>query len=420
MKRIQITAIFLVIASLFFMNTAIAADGLNPTNVKITKISPKKLNIHKTYVGYLKPQDRVVVRSETSGTVERINVDEGIKVKSGQVLVHVSTNELELKKTIARTNYNQAVSDYRVEKNLYLKDSDKSVHVSLKQLRLQADLAKADYENALNEYEVQKRLFNKDMTSATSFDNYRTAMEIKRITWQQAVLEWEQAKIKDKTRLENYQNAIDINRANLKLAALELEKSKVKAPFNGIVKEKIVQMGGFIQNGSDLFELMDISKVHVRINIPEKEMRFASVGKAVSIRLDAMPGEEFRGKIKTLGLEADIKCRCFPADVVIDNEEQRLLPGMMAKVKMLAFEEANQIIVPRHSVIEKLSGSVVFIVRDGKAVQIPVVPGAMIEENVQIVSGLSFGDQLIVVGQDLLANNEPVTVVNANQKLARK
>ena len=182
----------------------------------------------------------------------------------------------------------------------------------------------------------------------------------------------------------------------------------------------LYQMGGFIQNGSDLFELMDISKVHVRINIPEKEMRFASVGKAVSIRLDAMPGEEFRGKIKTLGLEADIKCRCFPADVVIDNEEQRLLPGMMAKVKMLAFEEANQIIVPRHSVIEKLNGSVVFIVRDGKAVQIPVVPGAMIEENVQIVSGLSFGDQLIVVGQDLLANNEPVTVVNANQKLARK
>ncbi len=420
MKRIQKTAIFLAIASLFLMNIAVVAEGLNPTNVKITKISPKKLNIHKTYVGYLKPQDRVVVRSETSGTVERINVDEGVKVKSGQVLVHVSTNELELKKTIARTNFNQAVSDYNIEKKLYLDDSDETVHVSLKQLRLQADMAKADYENALNEYEVQKRLFDKEMISATSFDNDRTAMEIKRIAWQQALLDWEQAKIEDKARLENYQNAIEISRANLELAALELEKSKVKAPFNGIVKEKIVQMGGFIQNGTDLFELMDISKVLVRINIPEREMRFASVGKAVSIRLDAVPGEEFHGTIKTLGLEADIKCRCFPADVVIDNKEQRLLPGMMAKVEMLAFEETNQVIVPRHAVIEKLNGSVVFIVRNGMAVQVPVVPGAMIEENVQIVSGLSFGDQLIVVGQDLLANNEPVNVVNANEQLAKR
>jgi multidrug efflux pump subunit AcrA (membrane-fusion protein) len=315
-----------------------------------------------------------------------------------------------------------------VEKNLYLSSSDKTntesaskpVIASLRQLRLQADMAKVDYEHALTEYEVQKRLFNKDMTSATSYDSYKTILEIKKIAWKQAELQWKQARIKDETHLENFKNAIRISEANLKLAALELNKSKVKAPFSGIVKEKIVQMGGFIQSGTDLFELMDISKVLVRINIPEKEMRFASVGKAVSIRLDAMPGEEFQGTIKTLGLEADIKCRCFPADVVIENKQQRLLPGMMAKVKMLAFADSNQVIIPRHAVLEKLRGSVVFVVRNGKAVQIPVVPGQMVEENVQIIKGLNFGDKLVVVGQDLLANNEPVSVVNANHKFARK
>ncbi len=428
MKRYQLTLIIFAVASLSGMHNVFAANGVNPTNVKITEITPKKLNIFKSYVGYLKPQNRVMVRSETSGTVEKIHVDEGVKVKAGQVLVHVSTNELELRKTIAKTNYNQAVSNYQVEKNLYLSNSDKTnadsaskpVYVSLKQLRLQADMAKADYEHALTEYEVQKRLYDKDMASATTYDSYKTTLEIKRITWEQAELQWEQARIKDKTHLENFENAIKINEANLKLAALELDKSKVKAPFSGIVKEKIVQMGGFIQSGSDLFELMDISNVLVRINIPEMEMRFAAVGKAVSIRLEAMPGEEFQGTIKTLGLEADIKCRCFPAEVVIENKQQRLLPGMMAKVKMLAFADSNQVIIPRHAVLEKLKGSVVFVVRNGKAVQVPVVPGEMIEENVQIVSGLNFGDRLIVVGQDLLANNEPVTVVNKNHKLARR
>lgn len=425
MKRLQLTLI-LLFAAWFLAGNLYGATGLNPTNVRVTEIVPKKLNIYKSYVGHLKPQNRVVVRSETSGTVEQINVDDGVPVEKGQVLVHISTRELELRKSIARTNFEQARSDYEVEKNLYF-DTDASSqsgsenqHVSLKQMKLRVDLARAEYEHARNEYEIQKRLFEKNMTSATSYDTYRTTMEIKQITWQQAMLDYEQALVKDRVRLENYLNAVRINQANLKLAELELEKSKVKAPFTGIVKKKIVDMGGFIQNGSDLLELMDISKVLVRINIPEKEFRYAGVGKKVSVKLDAVPGEAFTGTIKTLGMEADVKCRCFPADVEIDNQDKKLLPGMMARVEMLAVSKSNQIIVPRHAVIERLNGSVVFVARNGVAQRVPVQTGEMIEENVQIVDGLSFGDKLIVVGQDLLAHKEPVNVVNSNKRIVRK
>lgn len=425
MKRFLNLSVLLM-ASMFLSFSAYGANGINPTNVKVNEITPKKLRIYKTYVGYLKPKDRVVVRSETSGTVEKIKFEEGERVKAGDVLVHISTNELELRKSIARTNYDQSLSDYHVEKSLYFNQGDNTqnksekTHVSLKQLKLRSDLAKAEYDHAKNDYVVQKRLFDKNMISATTYDTFRTTLDIKRISWQQALLELEQAKVKDQVRLKNIRNAVDISKANLKLADLELEKSKVKAPFNGIVKEKIVQMGGFIQNGSDLVEIMDISKVLVRINIPEKEMRYAAVDKPVSIKLDAMPGEEFKGMIKTLGLEADIKCRCFPADVEIDNQEQKLLPGMMARVSMLAVSEQNQIIVPRHAVLERQYGSMVFLAKDGKAHQVPVETGEMIKDSVQIVSGLNFGDKLIVVGQDLIANLEPINIVNKNKQYVRK
>ncbi|MFH2129057.1 MAG: efflux RND transporter periplasmic adaptor subunit [bacterium] len=398
------------------------------TNVKVVEVVPRTLRVFKSYIGHLKPRNRVIVRSETSGTIEKMTFEEGEKVSFGEELVHISTNELALRKVIAETNFDQAVSDYQVERKLYFNSPSscqenspcESMHVDLKTIRLQADLAKADYQHAHSELKIQEQLFEKNMTSSASYETFRTTAEMKRITWQQAELSFQQAKIRDLHRLENYQNVVKINEVNLKLASLQLNKSKVKAPFGGVVTKKMAQLGGFIQNGTDLLEVMDISSVMVRISIPEKEMQYAAVGKRVSVKLDALPGEAFQGKIKTLGLEADLRCRCFPADILIGNSHQKLLPGMMARVEMLAKSDSHQIIVPRHAVLERQSGTVVFVVKDEKAVQVPVVIGDMIGEDVSIKEGLNFGDRLIIVGQNLLANQDPVNVVNQNQKLAQR
>ena len=396
-----------------------AATGLNPTNVKVMVVAPKKMRVYKSYIGHLKPRERVVVRSETSGSVEKINFEEGQRVQQGDVLVHISTEELELRKMIAETNYNQALSDYEIEKRLYFSNEAGTAkqHVSLKQLALQTKMAKTDYDHALSEYKVQKNLFEKKMASTTSFDSYKTNLAMKRLALQQSELVYQQGQVKDSAHLNNYRNRMLIHQANLKLADLELEKSKIKAPFSGIVKQKMVQLGGFIQKGKDLLEVMDISNVMVRVNIPEQEMKFAALGKEVAVRLDAALGEKFAGRIKTLGLEADLKCRCFPAEIEIKNKEQKLLPGMMARVEMLAKSGQNQVIIPRHAVLERQRGSVVFVVNNGQAVQRSVKTGEMIGENIQILNGLTFGDLLIVVGQDLLTNDEFVKVVNKNQKI---
>jgi multidrug efflux pump subunit AcrA (membrane-fusion protein) len=428
MNRLNSGLILFIICAFFNVQVLLAGTAATPTNVKVMVVSPAKLKLLKSYIGHLKPLDRVAVRSETSGTVERITFDEGEKVKSGEVLVHISTKELELRKTIAQTNYQQSLTDYQIEKQLYFNTDGSNKtgsgatneHVSLKKLQLQVAMAKAGYDHALSEYKVQERLFAKKMTSAVSFDSYKTSLDIKQITWQQAILELDQARIKDKGRLNSYENAIRISEMNLKLAGLELEKSKVKAPFNGIVKEKTVQMGGFIEKGSDLLEIMDISKVLAHVSVSEKEMRYVAVGNSVSVRLDALPGEEFNGRIKTLGLEADLKCRCFPADIIIDNPERKLLPGMMARVTMLAKSESKQVIIPRHAVLEQEQGSIVYIVKEGIAVQRKVVTGEMVQENIQITSGLEFGDLLIVVGQNLIANKEPVKIINKNKKIVQK
>ncbi|MCP4755410.1 MAG: efflux RND transporter periplasmic adaptor subunit [Proteobacteria bacterium] len=399
------------------------------TNVKTVVVSPRKMEIFKSYIGYLKPADRVVLRTETSGTVEKINVEEGKKVEQGRVLVHISTLELELRKTMAQTNADQALSEFTMQKSLFLAESalppengsdGNRTHIATRRLKLQEEMARSNYQHSLSEYTVQKRLFDKNISSSSVFEKYENALEINRIRLEQARLESRRSGIIDTTRVENYKNALKISRINLELAEIELNKSKVKAPFSGIVSRKVVQLGGFVQRGSPLLEIMDISQVLARIDIPEKEVRFVEVRKPVSIRFDAIPGAKFKGRIKTLGLEANTRSRCFPAEVVIDNADRTLLPGMMARVEMLARSDSNQIIVPRHAVLERERGSMVFVERNGRAVLKSVKTGETIGENVQILTGLDFGDRLVVVGQDLLSNNETVNVVDSNHKIVKR
>jgi HlyD family secretion protein len=399
------------------------AQATGTTNVEIQVVTPQKLQVHKSYIGHLKPAQRLTVLSEAAGTVEGIHFQEGQRIQQGQVLVLISTAELELRVKMAECGYQRALSDYETERRLFestRKEGAVAEHVDTIRLRLAHDVAAANLAHAQSEYNTQKRLFDKGLAPAQSFEVYKKSLEIARIQLELAGLDVENSRIRDLTRLENVANSLKIRETELALARLELEKSIVRAPFDGIVKERIVQPGGFIQKGAPLLELMDIDRVLVQISIPEKEMAFAALGKTVNVRLDAYPGREYTGTIKTLGLEADLRSRSFPAEVLIDNSGHELLPGMMARTEMLALTENRQVVVPRHAVLERQIGSIIFVEKDGIAVQKRVRTGVMVQDRVQILSGLAFGENLIIVGQDLLADKATVKVVNPQNKIASR
>jgi HlyD family secretion protein len=399
------------------------AQATGTTNVEIQVVTPQKLQVHKSYIGHLKPAQRLTVLSEAAGTVEGIHFQEGQRIQQGQVLVLISTAELELRVKMAECGYQRALSDYETERRLFestRKEGAVAEHVDTIRLRLAHDVAAANLAHAQSEYNTQKRLFDKGLAPAQSFEVYKKSLEIARIQLELAGLDVENSRIRDLTRLENVANSLKIRETELALARLELEKSIVRAPFDGIVKERIVQPGGFIQKGAPLLELMDIDRVLVHISIPEKEMAFAALGKTVNVRLDAYPGREYTGTIKTLGLEADLRSRSFPAEVLIDNSGHELLPGMMARTEMLALTENRQVVVPRHAVLERQIGSIIFVEKDGIAVQKRVRTGVMVQDRVQILSGLAFGENLIIVGQDLLADKATVKVVNPQNKIASR
>ncbi|MBF0288788.1 MAG: efflux RND transporter periplasmic adaptor subunit [SAR324 cluster bacterium] len=265
-----------------------------------------------------------------------------------------------------------------------VKKGEVLVNISTVRLGLKEKLARANYEFAESEYKTEKTLFDRQVSTASKLDSYKTKRDVEKI--------------------------------NLEIAQYDLEQSKVKSPISGVVKSKTINIGEVVGRGQELFEIMDISRVLASIHIPEREMMFVTPGKKVKIRIDAIPGIVFTGEVKTLGLEADLQNRSFPAEIIINNSERQLLPGMMARVEMVTTAVANEIIIPRHAVLEREHGRIVFVENNEIALEKPVQLGTIIKDEVQVIFGLQPGEKLVVTGHQFLADQEKVHVSSARQQ----
>lgn len=218
------------------------------------------------------------------------------------------------------------------------------------------------------------------------------------------------------SKIATLKNRLEVNRYRLELSILDLVKSKVRSPLAGLVKAKFIEKGEYIGVGKKIAEIMDISSVLALINVPEHEIRYAKTGKKVKMSLDAFPGKTFTGIIKTVGLEADTKSRSFAVEVEAKNHKQRLLPGMLVRVEMLTVSLNRQIIIPRHAIQEEEQGSFVFLVNSRKAKKRNIKTGISIGNEVQVLSGLKFGDYLIETGQQLITAQEAVNIVKTRKQ----
>ncbi len=252
------------------------------------------------------------------------------------------------------------------------------VNISTERLKVRRDLARSDHEFAKSKYLRDADLFKRSLIPSS--------------------------------RLDQTRNRRDVAKFTLRLAEIELEKSTVRSPISGIVKSKGVEPGEYVNKGQLLAEVLDISRLRARVDVPEGEIRHLARGKEVRLTLDALPGEEFSGIVKTVGLEADRSTRTFPVEVALENPRERLRPGMLTRVRVPLREYRNQVLIPRHAVLERERSRAVFVVRGGRALERTIRTGVASGGRLQVLDGLRSGDQVVVTGQQKLVHNEPVRI----------
>ena len=189
----------------------------------------------------------------------------------------------------------------------------------------------------------------------------------------------------------------------------------VKSPISGVVGIQLVRVGDQVtsQAGgsvSPVFVVYGIDRVKIYADVPEKYYSNIAKGTQADISLDALPNELFRGVVSNVRPVIDPMSRTTQIEIMLSNQRRRIKPGMFARVDLVLKRVVNATLIPFDAVLGD-GENYVYLVRQGIAEKRPVELGLENGSTVQVTSGLSPLDQVIVLGQRVVKNGSRVEVV---------
>jgi len=175
---------------------------------------------------------------------------------------------------------------------------------------------------------------------------------------------------------------------------------RLTSPGTGVVIEKDITKGEVIETGKKVFTISDLSTVWVLLNIYEKDLAKITRGTPVKIRTESYPGEIFSGKVAYVGDTLDPQSRTLSVRVEVPNPRRRLKPGMFATAEMAGGATSKQSILAPSSAIQKIDGRPAAFVqqKDGSFVKRDLELGKEVSGKVEVKSGLTEGEQLVIEG----------------------
>lgn len=196
----------------------------------------------------------------------------------------------------------------------------------------------------------------------------------------------------------------------LRQARVEYQRGFVRSPVHGIVNRLFVDEGEYVDRGNPVADVVNVVKIKVVVNVPERDVSFLAVGREVFVTVDALPGRSLVGTIDFVPFKADGSTRTFPVRVVLFNQGRDIRPGMIARVAFLRRLIPDALSVPLSAVVDKGGERLLFVEESGVARSRSIEIGVIQRDRVQIVKGLSPGDRVIVTGQNNVEDGIPVEV----------
>ncbi len=332
------------------------------------------LDVRLTYTADLIPNQLVNIFSRVDGYIAKIYVDKGDLVKANQLLVEID-----------HTDYIHAVNQAKA--NL----------LSAKAKVVQQD---AGVRNATLTLDRMQALIKDQFVSQQDLD---TAL----VNRDAAVA------LQDSLRAQVQQMTVALAQAETNLAY-----SYIRAPFAGYIAERNLDPGAYVSGTTTststvsrgILSVHDVETVRTLIEVVEKDVPLVKVGQRADVRAEAYPNEVFEGTVTRIVQALNRATRTMTVEVDLPNKDHRLKGGMFARVEVLVGKHPQAIQIPLDAVSRLEESQYVYVVKDGKAHQVPVELGARAENRVEVVKGLSGDEQLIVSGKDLVSEGAPVQI----------
>jgi len=338
--------------------------------------------------GTLMAEEQADVAAETAGRVISAPVERGTQVSEGAELVRVSSIETDAQLKEAEANAAQ------IEARLGISQGTAFDVNAVPEVQN----AKAGFELAQSEFARIKSLLDQQVVSQSEHDQRRTQMEAAR-------QQYESAK---NGAAQQYQSLMAA-RARVSLARKASSDTSVRAPFGGVVAERLVAVGDYVTKGMKVATVVRVNPLRVQLTIPEQFVSAVAVGQPVTFEVDAYAGRHFEGQVKYVSPGLEAAQRALTVEAIVPNPNGVLKPGLFATARIEQPKRTPGVLVPTSAVQTSAGTSRVYVVNGDHVEERIVTTGETLGELVEITKGLKAGERVATSNVNQLADGIKVS-----------
>lgn len=198
------------------------------------------------------------------------------------------------------------------------------------------------------------------------------------------------------------------------VAKRQMADTKIKTPISGFITARYIDLGSMVQGAPQatlVANIVDISRVKVKLNVAESDAFILKAGDQVSVTTDVYPQITFTGRIESIGSKGD-DAHTFPVEISIANEaKHQLKAGMFARISFTSTRSGESIVIPRAALVGSVKSPQVFVVENGIAKLRNITVGSESGLDIQALNGLSLGEEVVVSGQNNIVDNIKVEIL---------
>ncbi|MBI2686165.1 MAG: efflux RND transporter periplasmic adaptor subunit [Acidobacteria bacterium] len=340
--------------------------------------------------GTLLPDETVTVSAEVVGRIANIRADFGQAVRKGDILIELDRTEYDLQVERSRGALNQALARLSLPAysgKIAPPDSTPGVRTALAQL-----------EDAKFKYESAAKLVKSGDIAADRFNELEKAYNAR-----QAAVD------ASRDELRTQWMSVTAMEADLKIAEKRRNDTIIRAPFDGVVGEKLISAGQFVKDNIGIIRLVKVHPMRLRLEVPEAATNAVRIGTQLSFTTDAALGVEFQAIVRELNPSLDARNRTLTAEGRLSKPDVRLRPGMFVQVKLVTEKGAKAVMVPRNALYSIAGLTKIFKIENGAARLITFTPGPDVDGLVEVPAGLiQSGDRVATSELGALTNGAKV------------
>lgn len=377
--------------------------------VRTALVEKGEVNSFLKVTGVVEANETVRVTSEIMGQAKEIKVKDSEEIKKGDVLIVLGNEQIKIQVAQAQATLDsiQASSD---------KIKSGARPQEIKQAESAVLQAKINRDGAEENYLRMEKLFSEKAISEQQYEQAKNQYEIADAQYQSARESYELViEGASEEDLKSFEAQVRQAKAALDLAKYQLKNTQITAPISGKATSITVSSGEMISPSMPLLTIIDVSRIFVKVGISEKDISKIKIGQTVVLEIDAFPEEIFKGEVVSKGVAVDQISKTLEVKIEILQPEVDIPIGVFARGDILVKTNKNALIIPSSALSRKKDGIYVYVIEEGIARQKEVELGIIQDERVEILSGLSVGQEIVVSGNQELEDGLEVNVLSKEE-----